>query len=380
MIHRKNTQRLVSGVDHPRNGLETVLEARLHAGNQRLVGCTVDAPRLKATAQRRIQRIAREGRDGNAEGDDAEVWVDAHDACGLALALAQRVVALRRHEEAAVLQRHLAVLEEIVEHGHDVALHLLEAFDDEHSAVDRGANGRLVRVCGRAAADDLAPLLQVRLRRVLRKRDVLHLAAHAVAEHQREPAAHRAVRAEQVHVLAQHILAPHPPDVVARPARPQELPLEAEWDDLGLGAGDVALCRGSDGGGDERVRRRVGVDHVVGEQRDAARRHGGRGFGHARGSNVETRRPPRTGERAPAQARAVCYCALLDLIRSDPDGFEQATTWSKSKSGAPAAPWATRCAPASTRRPGQRPRRRVRGYASDRFDNAARKMTDLISE
>eukprot|EP00966_Prymnesium_polylepis_P219053 5069023-Prymnesium_polylepis.2 len=77
-------------------------------------------------------------------------------------------------EEGAVIQRHLAVLEQIVEQRQHVSFCLLHALQDEDTAVQRGAQRRCRLVLDGTGAD-LAPLLQVGLARVARHAHILHL-------------------------------------------------------------------------------------------------------------------------------------------------------------------------------------------------------------
>ena len=77
----------------------------------------------------------------------------------------------RSGEEGAVVERRLAILEEVVESWQDVTLDLLHTLENEHVAVARRGDGRLVDESQRAL-DDLATLLQVGLGRVACERQV----------------------------------------------------------------------------------------------------------------------------------------------------------------------------------------------------------------
>ena len=101
-----------------------------------------------------------------------------------------------------------------------------QAMHDERSATNRPRP--------EAAGHELAALLQVRLRRVLREGEVLHLAVCAGAVHEREPPPHRAVRAEQEEVLAEAVLLPHPLQRRVRAALVGSLQISVV-DTLGLG-------------------------------------------------------------------------------------------------------------------------------------------------
>ena len=65
-----------------------------------------------------------------ADGNDTEVWVHTHECSGSDVLRTsfigkKLVVALRAHKEAAVLERHLSVFQQVVECRQDVALRLL---------------------------------------------------------------------------------------------------------------------------------------------------------------------------------------------------------------------------------------------------------------
>ena len=79
------------------------------------------------------------------------------------------------NEQRAVLECHLAVLEEIVDEREEVSLGLFEALDDEQPAVQRRLDDGLVDIQHRARRQ-LAPLLEVGLGGVARDRHHLGLA------------------------------------------------------------------------------------------------------------------------------------------------------------------------------------------------------------
>ena len=73
--------------------------------------------RLEARSERRVERRARVARHRQADGDDHKVGRDAEQPPTYELLRAhaftqQRVHAVGRHEEATILERHLAILEQ----------------------------------------------------------------------------------------------------------------------------------------------------------------------------------------------------------------------------------------------------------------------------
>ena len=99
-------------------------------------------------------------------GPDPEAWIHG-DGAGTGVLPA-------RGEAPAVLERHLAVLEQVVERRQQVPLRAVQAVEDEDPPVQRRAHRRRVHEGRLAAREDLLPLLQVRLGRVPVDREVLH--------------------------------------------------------------------------------------------------------------------------------------------------------------------------------------------------------------
>ena len=96
---------------------------------------------LKPRPQRGIQRVALVTGDGQAKGDNSEVFADPDEVEVVELlarvVVEQPVVSRRGHEEAAVVELHLAVLQQVVQHGQHVPLGLLHAVQHQDSTLQR---------------------------------------------------------------------------------------------------------------------------------------------------------------------------------------------------------------------------------------------------
>ena len=106
---------------------------------------------LKARSERWIERKACKRGHGQAGGDDAEIFVHAHEParleCYCRVACFKQLVPSRRgHEKAPVGKGHLAILEQVVESGQHVAFGLFHAVQDKQPTAESRAHGRRVDV------------------------------------------------------------------------------------------------------------------------------------------------------------------------------------------------------------------------------------------
>ena len=114
------------------------------------------------------------------------------------------------HQKAPILKSHLAILEQVVDDGQQVALGLLEAFEHEQAAPQRRFHHRLIDILDRAAAHQLAPLLEVRLSGVSADGDDLDLALGQLGEPENELPQRSRMAPEQHRILPQRLLLHEP--------------------------------------------------------------------------------------------------------------------------------------------------------------------------
>lgn len=142
------------------------------------------------------------------QGNDSEVFAHPDQPplvhCILAMLGQQAVISGRWNEEAAVLQMHLSVLQQVVEYWQHVALHLLDALQHQDAAQCGCLDGRLVEIGGRPGSD-LSPLFEVCLGRVTRQRHVLHLALGELKVLLSQEASLRPGASQQKDVLTQQV-------------------------------------------------------------------------------------------------------------------------------------------------------------------------------
>mmetsp|Transcript_68529 Transcript_68529/g.190572 ORF Transcript_68529/g.190572 Transcript_68529/m.190572 type:complete len:321 (+) Transcript_68529:468-1430(+) len=171
-----------------RHCCQPALRSGVERGSER-GNCVHDRPRagcrhhpcLEAAAQRRVERVAWKRRHGQPKGHDSEVGVDAHQVFGRVVGGGDAVVGRVAEQKSAVLQRHLAILEQVVQRRQHVAFGLLDPVENQQPPVHGGTHrGRVEEE--RVASRQLAPLLEVALGGVSRDRDVFHLAVGQLAE------------------------------------------------------------------------------------------------------------------------------------------------------------------------------------------------------
>ena len=208
----------------PQRRLAARREQRAHRGELQRGRRHSAEEALEARAQRRVEREAGKGRDGQPGGDDAKVVVDAHVASSgergvrVVAAREERVEARWRHEEATVGEAHLPVLEQVVERGQHVALRLFDAVEQQQPPGNGGPNGRRVYIVD-VAVQHLPPLLEVGLGGVGREREALHLAARNLRPAQCQLPLLATRRPDEQHVLPERLLLRHPPEVLRRCGR-----------------------------------------------------------------------------------------------------------------------------------------------------------------
>eukprot|EP00906_Rhabdomonas_costata_P011214 RCo015882 len=176
-----------------------------------------DSQALESRAQRRVQWGSRVQRNGKPKSDHAEVRGDPHEAhlvhLFLAILLPQLVVPSGVHEKAAIIQGHLSVLQQVIQHREHVALGLLDTLQQKNASVHRRIDRGLVNP-QHISPRDLATDLDVGLRGIPGDAQELHLLVHQLAVPQRQPPPQGPWRSHQEDILPHGVLLHHPPQLL----------------------------------------------------------------------------------------------------------------------------------------------------------------------
>mmetsp|Transcript_18268 Transcript_18268/g.40345 ORF Transcript_18268/g.40345 Transcript_18268/m.40345 type:complete len:272 (+) Transcript_18268:290-1105(+) len=167
-----------------------------------------DVPGLKAGPQRGVKRISWKRRHGQTESDHSKMGGNTDEVPHL---LRSFFEPQRTGQKPAILQLHLAVLQQIVQGWQHIPFSLLDTIQYEHPALERSPDGSLVHPL-ECTSYDLTPLLQVILSCVPGQSYVFNLAAQKLTNPECETTPQRARRPDEESILTNLELFQQPQD------------------------------------------------------------------------------------------------------------------------------------------------------------------------